>query len=1234
MFVYSFLPQPTRALCAASGCTMRVSPDRHLHCSPHAPCFTPLGYDPLACGVCRPWAELCRVTSPSARSKLPALASLRMAWTRARRMAHKRDGSSLAWVDPILGADLGLFRTRYPSSCLSESQGLEPPEAREIEPPSLGGTTTPSQGLSPRETSESVALVLLTTSPSSSSSSSSGSFPSPARKSRKGKRGGDSPSSRKIVKIFHALIPHAFPGASVAQPPAVATEPALFPLPPAAAPVEGASPPGDVGVLFVPPVSPGLESPSGDVAEELVTSAPPSPSPPPSGDGYLPYSWSLLPPTWTHSSEEGRLVAWSPDTAQPDVWIRRDDVLVKWGADEKGEAIPFYKVRPISAPVPTSSRVFSAATLDAMGFLVEYSQLHLSGAWRIDRSHGNTALLLSPDAYFPGDKGEGDLDIPALLLKSLDHQRNNAPRKPPPPSFPVILPHSRAPPGLRECLWKTEKEPPVPYQLKEPDGKLRQAESATRLELAHTISTGAAASLIRDCLNALTNSYHEMSGVQLADTLSSMATVMEGVAAMATHFMREEAKAFAEARLAARQAAAKSAPEMAQRGVVRAAPLSPALFDQPATDTIFASLPAHTTGPPRGASSRFGEGDRAPSPTPSPSPPSTTPPRRTAPLEGPTLGCLTGWSAAWPTHGWAARIIRQGLSWPWITVPPLRLPPASTKVSLSVVPHVLEMREKGVVERATGRVFLSRLFTVPKKDQGKTRLVMDLSKLNKFVKTLHFRMVSVAQVRTVLRKGDWLASLDLKDAYWHVLIHPRFRRFLAFQVGTETFQFTRLPFGLSLAPRVFTKLVRVVASRLAEAGVPTLMYLDDWLLHAPSKEQVANNVQVARGVLEEMGFLLNIPKSSLTPTRKLCWLGIEWDSLSATLSLAPDNARRTLRHVRQAHFSRTFSRRQWESLLGSLNFAAPAMPLGRLKHRRLTREVNLHLSPAHRDLPRQVSPSLHLLLRPWLRPGALRQRVPWVFPPPGITVATDASDIGWGYQSCLGHQRCVGWKEGERLLHINARELMVAKEWLNRHPQFARIGVRFDMDNVAAVQCLQKQGTARSEILLSLSEQIFAIAAKRDIHLSARYVPGRENDWADALSRFRGTSVEWQLRPLVFESLCLRYGTPEVDLFASPSTALLPLFLTFSSRTEAGGPDAFTEDWNRWGHLYLFPPTATSVLLKAILKLRTFRGRVLLIAPLWPAQPWFGELSGGALIPFSWDRRASPAPCLHHSKRH
>ncbi|XP_076052207.1 uncharacterized protein LOC143031779 [Oratosquilla oratoria] len=176
------------------------------------------------------------------------------------------------------------------------------------------------------------------------------------------------------------------------------------------------------------------------------------------------------------------------------------------------------------------------------------------------------------------------------------------------------------------------------------------------------------------------------------------------------------------------------------------------------------------------------------------------------------------------------------------------------------------MVEKGVVEKAHGKVFLSRLFTVPKKNSDKTRLVMDLSALNKFLKPQHFKMVTVAQVRATLSKEDWLASLDLQDAYWHVPIHTRFRRFLAFQVGTETYQFTRLPFGLSLAPRIFTKLSKIVTSVLADQGVATLVYLDDWLVYSPSREKTLTSVLVAVRVLGEMGFLLNLPKSSLVPS--------------------------------------------------------------------------------------------------------------------------------------------------------------------------------------------------------------------------------------------------------------------------------------------------------------------------------------------------------------------------------
>ncbi|KAG0721144.1 hypothetical protein GWK47_006512 [Chionoecetes opilio] len=86
---------------------------------------------------------------------------------------------------------------------------------------------------------------------------------------------------------------------------------------------------------------------------------------------------------------------------------------------------------------------------------------------------------------------------------------------------------------------------------------------------------------------------------------------------------------------------------------------------------------------------------------------------------------------------------------------------------------------------------------------------------------------------------------------------------------------------------------------------------------------------------------------------------------------------------------------------------------------------------------------------------------------------------------------------------------------------------------------------------------------EKGIPIILRFLPGAENVWADALSRFRGSSVEWQLRPERFAALCRRWGTPEVDLFASRRSAQLQAFLTRGDRTAAGGPDALTEDWNR-----------------------------------------------------------------------
>ncbi len=56
-----------------------------------------------------------------------------------------------------------------------------------------------------------------------------------------------------------------------------------------------------------------------------------------------------------------------------------------------------------------------------------------------------------------------------------------------------------------------------------------------------------------------------------------------------------------------------------------------------------------------------------------------------------------------------------------------------------------------------------------------------------------------------VQEGDWFVTIDLKDAYFHIQVVQRHRRFLRFAFGGKAYQYKVLPFGLALAPRTFTK---------------------------------------------------------------------------------------------------------------------------------------------------------------------------------------------------------------------------------------------------------------------------------------------------------------------------------------------------------------------------------------------------------------------------------------------
>ena len=89
------------------------------------------------------------------------------------------------------------------------------------------------------------------------------------------------------------------------------------------------------------------------------------------------------------------------------------------------------------------------------------------------------------------------------------------------------------------------------------------------------------------------------------------------------------------------------------------------------------------------------------------------------------------------------------------------------------------MLAKGALEIVLdpGPGFYSRPFLV-EKAMGGWRPVIDLPPLNGFVCQTPFKMETAASVLLSVRDGDFLASVDLKDAYFQIPVHRSSRKLL------------------------------------------------------------------------------------------------------------------------------------------------------------------------------------------------------------------------------------------------------------------------------------------------------------------------------------------------------------------------------------------------------------------------------------------------------------------------
>ena len=75
-----------------------------------------------------------------------------------------------------------------------------------------------------------------------------------------------------------------------------------------------------------------------------------------------------------------------------------------------------------------------------------------------------------------------------------------------------------------------------------------------------------------------------------------------------------------------------------------------------------------------------------------------------------------------------------------------------------------------------------------------------------------------------------------------VPMHHQSRKYLRFVHEDQVYHFSALPFGMSLSPLIFSKLMDVIAAFLRQRAISVFPYLDDWLIKNPIRNRLIEEI--------------------------------------------------------------------------------------------------------------------------------------------------------------------------------------------------------------------------------------------------------------------------------------------------------------------------------------------------------------------------------------------------------
>ena len=319
-------------------------------------------------------------------------------------------------------------------------------------------------------------------------------------------------------------------------------------------------------------------------------------------------------------------------------------------------------------------------------------------------------------------------------------------------------------------------------------------------------------------------------------------------------------------------------------------------------------------------------------------------------------------------------------------------------------------------------------------------------------------MEKLETIRTSLQQGEWVTSIDFKDAYFHILTQEQSRKYMRFHIQGRSYQFNALPFGLSTAPMEFTVIAKEVKLMAFHNCIRIHQYLDNWLVRAISHEFRLQHTQELVLMCQNLGWPVNFEKSELDPKQVFDFIGYQFDLHSGRLRPTPERWQTLQQKILALISQPACLVWQFMSLTGLQTATGKQVHLSRLM-----RPIQWHLKnnwrvPESLEKVIPIPRSLHPHLKWWVEESNMLQGQPLHPLKHALQIFTDASKEGWDTHL---NEHTVSWtcSLSESKLHINYLELKAVFLALKEFKDLCENNiVLIATDNTTVVAYINKEG--------------------------------------------------------------------------------------------------------------------------------------------------------------------------------